>query len=187
MKKLYISLLCAAALLLSAAPASAQEDPNPTGTIMISADIGPVFDKNEYGNRYMGAAPFVAADYVVTDSIWKGHLSVGAALGSYFLSMPHARAKLSFTAFSLAPRVLYGINAYKFLEIHFGAEAGAALVRERTIYSEDYIRTSDPTMALVLGGILGVRYNFTGHLSANAEIRTSSYTPFLSLGVTYKF
>lgn len=74
MKKLSLVLLCVAAFLAAPAPAHAQSDPNPVGTIMLSGNIGLKFVKDMYSKVNVGPAPSVAFDYVVLDSIWKGHL-----------------------------------------------------------------------------------------------------------------
>ena len=167
MKKIIAALALATACLFAAQKASAIEDPNPKGTIVAGAQVGIL---------PLGANVF--CDYVLVDSWWKGHFTVGGMAGISSI----ASHGYGYTYFDLCPRATYGLNITDKFEVHVGALTG--LEFNTFTYSDG---TKDSSLHLCIGGITGCRYFFTEKLAASAEINYAGAFPVINAGIALKF
>jgi len=193
-----LSLLAAALLgILLAAPAFAIEDPDPKGTMTVGLQLGPRtgacvdfditldeylnFDINTTGGFMLGVEPVLTADYVLVDSWWKGHFTVGAMLGGYRIGTTGEGTKIYHSAFVVTPRAMYGLNLSKKFEVHAGVGLGVAF-RSCSAHVEE-----DMGAAFVSNYITGVRFKLNPKFALTADINLSAYMPLISLGAAFKF
>ena len=183
--------------LLYASPAFAIEDPDPKGTVSVGLIAGPrtgaclelYVDIDDYlsvdigrkGGFMLGIEPMLTTDYVLVDSWWKGHFTVGAMLGGYRIGTMGKGEKRHHSAIVLAPRAMYGLNLSRKVEVHAGFITGLAI----TFCSENV--EEDEGAAFVFGTVTGTRFNLTDNFGITADLNLSAYTPLLSVGVSYKF
>lgn len=179
------SLLVAAmatVLCLGASNASAIEAPNHEGDFNLNAHIGFV----------PGIGANVSGDYVLVNSWWKGHFTVGGYVGfnartkSY--SSIYYKYDEKWTHFSIQARATYGLNITDKFEVHAGAGCGPCFrswkyeVNEGTWDDED-----DKDIVIDAVGIAGCRYFVTDKLALSAELIGGSYMSYMNLGVSFKF
>ena len=197
MKKCAILFAAMLLCLLNASPAFANEDPDPKGTLSVGLILGPrtnsclelYVDIDDYlgidigseGGFMLGVEPMLTADYVLVDSWWKGHFTVGAMLGGYRLGTIGEGEKRYHSAFVVAPRAMYGLNISRKFEVHAGFVTGLAF-RSCSVNIEE-----DEGPAFVFGTITGIRLGFTDNLYMTADLNLSTYTPLASVGIGFKF
>lgn len=189
------SAILAAMLFLSlvfASPAFAIEDPNPKGSLSVGLIAGPRtsgclelyiddFELGSKGGFMLGIEPMLTADYVLVDSWWKGHFTVGAMLGGYKLGTMGGGEKRYHSAFVIAPRVMYGLNLSKKFEVHAGFIASLAF-RSCSVHLED-----DEGLDFMPGPVTGVSFKLTDKLALTADLNLCAYTPLASVGVSFQF
>lgn len=194
MKKVY-ALIAAAALSLSASFTSgAVEEPDAAGTIAVSAYAAPKFifgaTLSSPAIRVHWGATFAATgDYVITNNLWKGHLSAGIALGGYICPNMVLDSGIEFrSAFALAPRVIYGLNLTEHIEVHAGFSAGPYLHTEQVSYPDGSKEYAKPTaFSFTTGVVVGLRYFLSQNFALAAEVNSQAGLPTLGLGATIKF
>ncbi|MBR3075228.1 MAG: hypothetical protein IKH11_05690 [Bacteroidales bacterium] len=194
MKKLYALLTVAAVALCASVNSGAVEEPDAKGTVAISAYAAPKFifgaSLTSHAIRVHWGTTFAATgDYVITNNIWKGHLSVGLALGGYVCPKMALDSGAEFrSAFSLAPRVTYGLNLTEHIEVHAGFSAGPYLHTEQVYYTDGTKEYASPTsISFATGVIVGFRYFLSQNFALAAEVDTQAGLPTLGLGATFKF
>lgn len=174
MKKI-VAILAVAALAMSAAfSAKAIEDPNPVGTKVVGIQAG----------FLPGIGGSVYGEYVLVDSWWMGHFSVGAHLGTRFYS--YATTGYSYSEFALAPRASYGLNITNAFEVHVAVVAGLGFSSSNYRYSNGDIE-HHTTLGLCYGTLLGLRYFFSDSFGLSAEAGYLGYAPYTNVGVCFKF
>jgi len=177
MKKL-ISILAAAVLGLVAATSSyAIEDQDPAGTLYVSAHVG--FAPGVGGN--------ISADYVLIDSWWKGHFTVGAIVGSSgrtkTINSSFGNLKYSYSYLTIAPRATYGLNITDNFEVHTGVISGLTHFNEK----QKDIDYKDNGINFCFGWLAGARYYFNDFFGASAELNYSGYMTYVNLGAVLRF
>ncbi len=161
MKKLIVTMLVVAAAMAVPYSAKAIEDPFEKGTLIYGLQAGyfPYFGGTMYG------------DYVLVDSWWKGHFTVGAQLGYMAYNSFHHNF------LSVAPRVTYGLNITEKFEVHAGVLLGLGA----------NISHGDTHLGLSYGGVTGLRLFFTDALALSAEFNYTGYSPYFNVGLAFKF
>lgn len=196
MKRTIILLVATIAGILYAAPAFAIEDPDPKGTIIAGLQFGPrtggcveiYVDVDDYlnvdygthGGFLLGIEPMLTADYVLVDSWWKGHFTVGAMLGAYRIGTLGKGDKRHHSAVTIIPRAMYGLNLSKRWEVHAGIGLGAAFRSCSAHVDGDY------GPAFTFCSVTGARFNLSEKFSITADLNLSGYTPLVGLGVSLK-
>lgn len=123
----------------------------------------------EYDVLYAGGLAF--ADYVLVDSWWKGHFTVGGQLGFIGGKYWHS--------FSAAPRVTYGLNLTDQFEVHLGVNAGMAFGKGWTHF--------------VNNEFVGMHFFFNDNMAFTAQagyalgLADYSYTPSVLAGISFRF
>lgn len=188
MKKLLCTLFLAVIAISMAPNSSALEDPDPKGSLIGSAMIGPKFIFGIHSHINICLDPSIMLDYVITDKLGPGHLAAGAGLGVYYFS----KIQLDFgdiqkkLGLYLTPRVYYGLNITDKLEAHAGVSMGAGLVRNQVYYTNGTTKYDHPySFKFSIGPLLGVRYYIKEELGLTAEIQTHDFAPIIGVGVSY--
>lgn len=170
MKKI-VAILAVALIGMSAAfSAKAIEDPNPKGTLVVGAQVG-----------VMPLGTNVFGDYVLVDSWWKGHFTVGGQVGLSTFGYGWGR----YTYFDIAPRVTYGLNITNQFEVHVGVLSGIGFTMDRFESGDHYEVHND--FRLVYGGVTGVRFFFSDKFGATAEIIGAGHYSTFNAGIVMKF
>ena len=191
MKKLFTLILAAVVGMAMSVNARAIEDQDPVGSITVGGHVG----------LYPGIGANVFGDYVLIDSWWKGHFTVGAQLAYNHYDYSVKSGAMGYVLTShystkracLVPRATYGLNILPQLEVHAGVLAGLGYVTNDVVITDESgtvlpTTTEDGNgIRLVYGNILGARYFFTDNLAASLELNYSNYMPYLNVGVAYKF
>ena len=194
MKKIY-ALLAVMVLGLSVSfVASAIEEPDAFGTITVSAYGAPkfVFGVNLFSGIdriHWGVTAAATGDFVITDKIWKGHLCTGLAFGGFVCPDMKLDSGTEFrSAFTLAPRITYGLNLWERIEVHAGFSAGPYLHTEQVTYSNGTKKYDKPSsFRFTAGVIVGIRYYLSERFALAAEVDSQIGLPTLGLGASFKF
>ena len=178
MKKL-ISIIAVAAIALTASfSAKAIEDPDAVGTIKAGARVG----------LYPGIGSNVSVDYVLVDSWWKGHFTIGAFTGFklYFISGDNYSYRDNY--FSIMPRATYGLNITDKFEVHAGAMSGVYFFKQKSKIEGSYtIKGKDRSTGFDYGTFVGCDYFFSGAIGVTAELGYFSSMPYTNVGLVLKF
>lgn len=173
MKKV-IAILAVALVGMSAAfSAKAIEDPWVKGTKVAGVQIG--FLPGIGGSAYF--------DYVLVDSWWKGHFTVGGEILYRHWSTSYSDYVYSYNDFGFAPRATYGLNITDKFEVHAGTMIGLGL--STWGWSDEHHKES--SVGPCIGGIAGLRYFFTDKLALSAELQASGYGQYANVGIAFKF
>ena len=201
MKKQLVLLFSAALCLFVATPSFAIEDPDPRGTIIIGVQVGPnigysfgesSLDIDDHfnfgfttkgGGFMLGVAPALTVDYVLVDSWWKGHFTVGLAAGGSWISTLPKEDRTKQNAFYFAPRAMYGLNLSPKFEVHSGLAAGVSFLYRGLAGAKPEYSGAGFEFAFIMGG----RFNITDGIAATADINVSPHLPMISVGLAYKF
>lgn len=190
MKKFFAILLTASVSMVLASPIRAIEDQDPVGTLTVGAHMlaVPGFGFNVFG------------DYVLVDSWWIGHFTVGAQLAYNAYSASNTTSAMGLTMtthyhasrFIFTPRATYGVNILPQLEVHAGFLAGLGYEDCRATVTSGNVTTATetepgPGIRLVVGNILGARYFFTDTFGASLELNYANYMPWVNAGVAFRF
>jgi len=167
MKKIIAILAVAIIGLSSAFSAKAIEDQWSKGTMVVGGMAG----------FYPGIGGALTGDYVLVDSWWMGHFTVGAQIN--FRHWNVAPGYYSYNDLAVAPRATYGLNISDKFEVHAGVMAGLGV----RFWSDG----TGTYPGLCYGGLAGARFFFTENFGAVAELNYSGYGPYLNAGVAYKF
>ena len=154
-------------MLASAFNANAIEPQWTKGTSVGAANIG-------FGVGTIGAE--ASFDYVVVDTWWKGHFTVGAQID--FASWH----RTNYTDLSAMPRATYGLNITDNFEVHVGVATGFGIDRYKypdgDIYKSFYFAHSEFT---------GLRFFLTDSFGLSAEVGYTTNMPYARAGVAFKF
>jgi hypothetical protein len=190
MKKVFALLLAAVVGLAMSVNARAIEDQDPVGSITVGA----------HAMVFPGIGANLFGDYVLFDNWWKGHFTVGAQLGYSYYARTYDSSAFGYVIttnyhahrFVLTPRVTYGLNILRQLEVHAGVMAGlgyenngATIVSGTTAVPTE--TDPGPGVRFVFGEILGARYFLTETLAASLELNYANYMPWINVGVAYRF
>lgn len=157
-------ILAVAALAMVSYSASAELAPQwSKGTMVANANVG---------LENTGAA--VSLDYVLVDSWWMGHFTVGGEL-DFSKPIDHE------IAFGVTPRVTYGLNITPEFEVHatFGVGFGIWNYKNGEYKSDGNFTFTNE--------LVGCRYFLTENLAAFAEVGYSYYFSNYRLGISFKF
>lgn len=173
MKKI-VAILAVAVLAMSAAfSAKAIEDPWVKGTKVAGVQVG--FLPGIGGSAYF--------DYVLVDSWWKGHFTVGGEILYRHWSTGYSDYVYNYNDFGFAPRATYGLNITNQFEVHAGVLAGIGV--STWGWSDEHHKES--SFGLCYGGLAGIRYFFTDSFALSAEVQYSGYGQYANVGVAFKF
>ena len=176
MKKIFALFLISSLGMALASSASAIEDPDPVGTIIIGA----------HGAYYPGYGANVFGDYVLVDSWWKGHFTVGAQVAFNVYNKPGSEINASDTRICIAPRATYGLNITPQLEVHAGVLLGAGYHKIKADAGGAW-KTEAANIQPVHSEILGARFFIAENFAASVEFNYSNYLPYLNAGVAFRF
>ena len=187
MKKIFTILAVAALSLLTTQKAAAIEDPDPAGTI----NAGLNFSLSGLGANAFG-------EYIIKDNLWIGHLAAGANLGymrikdwypvtdiDEYFNVTYTTVKYPVHQFFLIPRVTYGINLTKKLEVHAGIQIGGGVEKIGEAAPED-AHPGHVRGFFCFGFINGVRYRFSDRFAAQFELNPG-LGPIFNFGAVYTF
>lgn len=173
MKKIIAILAVAIIGMQTASNANAIEPQWSKGTTLggIMAGIDPWY-LLEYDVFYFGGIGFV--DYVLVDSWWKGHFTVGGQVGY----IGGAVSGLHWSSFAAAPRVTYGLNITDKFEVHAGVNTGLAFGKGWTHF--------------IHNEFVGMHLFFSENIAFTAQAGYSlglddSYSPSLTAGISFVF
>lgn len=177
MKKILLLSAVAFLMLATSFKAQAIEDPNPKGTVVLGAQVG----------FLPGIGASVFGDYVLVDSWWKGHFTVGGEMlyRHYGRILTGYDYRYSYNDFAFAARATYGLNITSNFEVHAGVLTGVGLSTWGWNYEGDHDHSSH--VGFCYGGLAGARYFFTESFGATAEVQYSGYGPYTNVGVVFKF
>lgn len=182
MKK-FIAILAVAVLAMTASyNANALSDQNPAGTVTVGLKCG----------FFPGIGGNITADYVLVDSWWKGHFTVGGFAGYRYRTYNHGTL-LGLTeydwhenAFSFAPRATYGLNITDKFEVHAGAMAGVYFYKD--IYGDKKNPASKSTaVGFDYATFLGCQFFFNNAFGVTAEAGYFTAMPYLNAGLVFRF
>ena len=164
MKKIIAILAVAIIGMSMAVKANAIEDQWSKGTMVVSVlgGIDPFYGHLAFG----GIGAF---DYVLVDSWWKGHFTVGGQVGF--------EANKYWKTLSAAPRVTYGLNITEKFEVHVGFAAGyyhdfGSYYSYRGFYSNEFV---------------GMHFSFSDSMAFTAQVGYAAYSPTVTAGVSVRF
>lgn len=164
MKKIIAIVTLMTLCLTASFKASAIEDPTPAGTktIGVLAGIDPFYYSN------VGVGGLFYFDYVLADNWGGGHFTVGGQFGyEYYTSFSHG-------AFSISPRVTYGLNITEKIEAHLGLAMG-------------YYNFGRYLSGFHHSEFVGMYYHFTPSFSLSAQLGYTLFSPALCVGVAFQF
>jgi opacity protein-like surface antigen len=173
MKKIIAILAVAATCMVAANSAKAIDDQWSKGTMVVGAMFG----------YYPGIGGSITGDYVLVDSWWKGHFTVGAQINYRYWNP--AGSYYTYNDLAVSPRATYGLNITSKFEVHAGFLAG--LGAEFSRYKNGGILEKEKHLGLCWGPILGCRFFFSDVFGVQAETNYTGYGPYLNVGVAFKF
>jgi hypothetical protein len=164
MKKIIAILAVAIIGMSMAVKANAIEDQWSKGT-MVASVLGGI--DPFYGHLAFGGIG--AFDYVLVDSWWKGHFTIGGQVGF--------EANKYWKTLSAAPRVTYGLNITEKFEVHVGFAAGyyhdfGSYYSYRGFYSNEFV---------------GMHFSFSDSMAFTAQVGYAAYSPTVTAGVSFRF
>lgn len=185
MKKLFVAAM-SAIFCLSISTANAIEAPNHEGDINVNIHAG----------FQPGMGVSASADYVLINSWWKGHFTIGgyAGLNRYTdkdLYDNNHKTNYDYIVNStiIAVRATYGLNITKEFEVHAGFYTGPCFYTSEKKYNNG--KDKDNGVEFIkAGAIAGCRYYFTSNFAVSAELNFSDYgdcsASYINVGVSLK-
>lgn len=167
MKKIITILAVAFIGIVSASNANAIEDQWSKGTMVAGVTAG--LDPWTVGGIGLGGIAF--GDYVLVDSWWKGHFTVGGQLGYEGYRYADVDGRHWQSHFSVAPRVTYGLNITNQFEVHAGIASGLAFGGGIHPYHSEFV---------------GLHYFFSNALALTAQVGYAWYSPSVLAGISIK-
>ncbi|MBQ7459513.1 MAG: hypothetical protein IJS70_10125 [Bacteroidales bacterium] len=188
MKKTITIAFCALAMALISTNLSAVEDPDPRGSLRVGAHLGPDFVIGMSSGLTIGPALYLTGDYVLVDSWWIGHFTVGAALGGTHVGNIKMDSGVETrTNLFIAPRATYGINLSDRIELHIGLVSGPYLNHDQVRLNDGTKKYDHPlNFRWDVGGLFGARFSLNDRFGLSAEFNTASFHPYLSVGAVYR-
>lgn len=193
MKKLFVAAM-SAIFCLSISTANAIEAPNHEGDINVNIHAG----------FQPGMGVSASADYVLINSWWKGHFTIGgyASINSYttdnyrneYINNVYVETDRSHLATLVAVRATYGLNITKEFEVHAGFYTGPCFHTWKDEASGNGYKLEGERESEVkfipAGAIAGCRYYFTSNFAVSAELNFSDYgdcsASYINVGVSLK-
>jgi len=167
MKKVFSIFIAGLLSIALAFNASAIEDPDPVGTLTVGA----------HASFVPGVGTNLFGDYVLVDSWWKGHFTVGGQASFSVVKY----GTYSDTNICLVPRATYGLNITPSFEVHAGLMTGLGY------YSAGLSDSHASGIHVVYAEILGCRYFLNERFGLSAEVNYANLMPYFNLGVALKF
>ena len=174
----------AAMLCFGAQNASAIEAPNHEGDFNLNAHAGFV----------PGIGANVSADYVLVNSWWKGHFTIGGYVSfnrdvDVYKGVGYKYEQV-YSNFAVMARATYGLNITDRFEVHAGAMTGPCF-RSWNYEVKDgaYTFTDDDDKETVVdgAGVAGCRFFLSDNIALSAELIGGLYQSYLNLGISFKF
>ena len=164
--------------------ASAIEAPNHEGDFNLNVMAGFL---SEYSG---GIGANVSGDYVLVNSWWKGHFTVGGFLEFNKTTdkdwVPYVDMK--YTNFAVMARATYGLNITDKFEVHAGAMAGPVFHSWKYDYSGNQYNYDDDKEVVFGGAFLaGIRYFFSDSFAVTSELIAGTHLTYFNAGVSFKF
>ena len=154
--------------------AQAIEDPYPVGTVICGAHFG----------FLPGIGANVSGDFVIVDSWWKGHFTVGGYAG--YNHRTYRDLEYVWSNFAILPRATYGLNITDFFEVHVGTMAGLGY-RGFVYTNQENQLQKDHKFIFEVGGIAGCRFRLIDFLYADLELNATRTMSYLNIGVSFVF
>ena len=158
-------LILALAVVAASQSAYAVQDPDAPGSRMITVQAG----------GFPGIGGLITGQIVMAN-VWKGHLYGGLQLGGNYRHGKALDAKM--VDLSLSPRILYGFNVGRALELHAGGFAGVDARRLDTRKSQ---------LLFCYGGFGGLRWKLGESLGVILEGGYSNCLPYATAGLAFRF
>jgi opacity protein-like surface antigen len=178
----------AAMLCFGAQNASAIESPNHEGDFFLNIQGG-MF--SEY-NGGLGAS--VSGDYVLVNSWWKGHFTIGGFVGT---STSKDEYKINgqkvyderFTNFSIMARATYGLNITDRFEVHACAMTGPVFHSWKYKYeSGTTVDHADDHEFIFSGaGVAGIHFMLSDAFALTSEFIGGPHQTYFNAGISFKF
>lgn len=174
----------AAMLCFGARSASAIEAPNHEGDVNLNAHFGFV----------PGIGANVSVDYVLVNSWWEGHFTIGGFGGfnqdrDTYTGVGYKYEQV-YSNISVMARATYGLNISDIFEVHAGAMTGPCFrswkyeVKDGTYTFND---ADDKEVTIDGAGFVGCRLFVSDGFALSAEIIGGAYESYFNLGVSFKF
>ena len=163
MKKIIAILAVVVVAMSLSTKANAIEDQWSKGTMVASVlgGIDPFYS-------YLAFGGIGAFDYVLVDSWWKGHFTVGGQVGF--------EANRYWKVLSAGPRATYGLNLTEKFEVHVGIAAGYYHDFSGWVYGHFYTNE-----------FVGMHFAFSDSMAFTAQVGYAAYSPTVTAGVSFKF
>ena len=168
-------ILIAFLVLATGYKAKAIEGPYPVGTLIGSAHIG----------LFPGIGANITGDYVLVDSWWKGHFTVGGYAGYNHIGI-FTKGDYTLSNFAVLPRATYGLNITDDFEVHAGVMAGVGY-RGYTYSDESGQLQRDHQLIFDIGGVAGARYRLSDNFYVDGELNYTATMSYLNVGVCFVF
>lgn len=164
MKKIVYVIVAVVALLAGTSRAEAIEPQFAKGTMIGAMNLG--IDWARLGAN-------VTFDYVLVDSWWKGHFTVGGEMDfSHWTN-------ISENNFCIMPRATYGLNITDAFEVHVGLAEGLGFW--------NYPDTKTKGTSLSSSEFVGLRFFLNDSFGFSAEAGYANFLPYLRGGIALKF
>ncbi|MBR5643298.1 MAG: hypothetical protein IKW77_03855 [Salinivirgaceae bacterium] len=178
----------AAMMCMGAQSASAIEAPNHEGDFFLNIQGG-MFSEYSGG---LGAS--VSGDYVLVNSWWKGHFTIGGFVGTSFAKDDYKLNgeriwKRSFTNFSIMARATYGLNITDKFEVHAGAMTGPVYHSWKYKYESGYtVENADDHEFIFSGaGVAGIHFMLSDNFALTSEFIGGPHQTYFNAGISLKF
>ena len=186
-KGLFVAAV-AAMMCFGVQKASAIEAPNHEGDFTLNIQGG-LFSEYDGG---MGVN--VSGDYVLVNSWWKGHFTVGGFVGT---SMSKDQYKYEgkkywecrYTNFALMARATYGLNITDIFEVHAGAMTGPIFHNWKYKYENGITVDHEDDHEFIFSGagVAGIRFFLSDNFAITSEIIGGPHLTYFNAGISLKF
>jgi len=174
----------AAMMCMGAQNASAIEAPNHEGDISLNVMGGFI---SEYSG---GIGASVSGDYVLVNSWWKGHFTVGGflELNQSKDELEYSAADLKYTNFAIMARATYGLNIIDKFEVHAGLMSGPVFHSWKYDNDDKELQDDDDKeVTFGTAGVAGCRYFLSDSFALTAELIGGTHLTYVNVGVSFKF
>jgi hypothetical protein len=172
----------AAMMCMGAQNASAIEAPNHEGDINFNAHIG--FAPGVGGN--------LSLDYVLVNSWWEGHFTIGGFGGFNTHKNSYSSSKDEYdqiyTNISIMARSTYGLNITDNFEVHAGAMTGPCFHSWKyDVKKGSHPNNDDSEVKLNTVVIAGCRFFMSDGVALSSEMIWGGYQSYFNFGLSFKF
>ncbi len=186
MKRIIATLAVAVVAMSAAFSAKAIEDQWNKGTMVVSGTT----------SFLPGIGGTLSGDFVLFDTWWKGHFTVGGQIGYRYQAFEVAD-KYRTNDLAAAARATYGLNITDQFEVHVGLLSGLG----DRMWKDVTTKNTGDNLGFYSGSFVGLHFFFTDSFAATAEVSYINYLfrspleyynshnfgPFFNLGVSFKF